>query len=306
MNGLLILNKGEGITSQTAVSRVRRLFGGVKAGHTGTLDPMATGVLPILLGNATKAGDFLLSSVKNYEAVLRLGLTTDTEDTTGAVLTQTDRIPPAEEVLRVLEGFRGESLQTPPMYSALKVNGQKLVDLARAGKEVDRAPRPITVFRLSAKQLSQQDYALSLSVSKGTYIRTLCADIGAALGCGGCMAALCRSEAGGFSLEEAVTLEALEEMSPAERCKTVKPVSQIFASWPHITLSAFYSRLARCGCPISLSSLHISLPLGERVSLWEGEEFFAIAEVVEENYQRPGTGPALRPLRQFPKDKPDQ
>ena len=301
-NGILILHKEEGMTSQTAVARLRRLFGGIKAGHTGTLDPMATGVLPVMLGNATRAGEFMLSSVKHYDAILRLGLTTDTEDTTGTVLTRSPHLPTEKEVQEALCAFRGEILQTPPMYSALKVGGRKLVDLARQGVEVERDPRPITVYALTAERLSESDYRLSCTVSKGTYIRTLCADIGAALGVGGVMAALCRTRASGFSLEEAVTLSELEAMSPEEREARILPVHRIFRELPRVDLSPFFARLAKCGCPLSLSKLRLSFPVGGLVTLWQEGRFFALAECVAENRQLPDSGPALKPIRQFPED----
>ena len=301
-NGILILHKEEGMTSQTAVARLRRLFGGIKAGHTGTLDPMATGVLPVMLGGATRAGEFMLSSVKHYDAVLRLGITTDTEDTTGTVLTETDTLPTEEEVQAALSAFRGEILQTPPMYSALKVGGKKLVDLARQGVEVDRAPRPITVHALTAKRLSDRDYRLSCTVSKGTYIRTLCADIGAALGVGGAMAALCRTEASGFALSEAVTLSELEAMTPEEREARVLPVHRVFADKPALSLSPFFARLAKSGCPLSLAKLRADFPVGSLVTLWQDGHFFALAECVAENRQLPDSGPALKPIRQFTED----
>ena len=160
--GLFLLYKEAGLTSQAAVSRVKRLFGATKAGHTGTLDPMAEGVLPILLGRAVKASEFLLTGEKHYIATLRLGITTDTEDITGKVLSQCDKLPEENEVLAAVRRFEGESLQIPPMYSALKVDGKKLCDLARRGETVKREARPITVYSLRAKQLSPADYELTV------------------------------------------------------------------------------------------------------------------------------------------------
>ena len=294
MSGILLLDKGEGITSQGAVTRVKRLFGESKVGHTGTLDPMATGLLPILLGRAVKASEFLLSSHKHYEATLRLGLTTDTEDITGTVLTAADALPSEDTVLKALEGFRGQIWQTPPMYSALKVGGKKLVDLARAGVVIDRAPREITVYRLEAEKLSESDYRLDVICSKGTYIRTLCADIGAALGVGGVMAALRRVEAGGFSLSDAYTLEQLEAMNPEERQETLLPVERIFESCEKITLPPFFARLLRCGAAVSQKKLGLGLPIGTRLRLYDKAGFFAVAEIVICEDE-----PAVKPIRQF-------
>ncbi len=278
VTGIFILNKEEGLTSQSAVNRVKRLFGAEKAGHTGTLDPMATGVLPVLLGRAVKASEFMLSSDKHYRATLRLGMTTDTEDTTGEVLSRADTLPTAEEVFAAANAFRGEILQTPPMYSALKQNGKKLVDLARAGITVEREPRQITVRRLTLRQLSPSDYEMDVVCSKGTYIRTLCADIGAALGVGGVMASLCRTEAAGFSLSDAHTLKEAEVLSDEGRRALLFPVERVFLSLPKVTLPPFFARLARNGAPIYQKKIGVSLPEKSRVRLSDADGFFAVAE----------------------------
>ena len=278
VTGIFILNKQEGLTSQSAVNRVKRLFGAEKAGHTGTLDPMATGVLPVLLGRAVKASEFMLSSDKHYRATLRLGMTTDTEDTTGEVLSRADTLPTAEAVFAAADAFRGETLQTPPMYSALKQNGKKLVDLARAGITVEREPRQITVRRLTLRQLSPSDYEMDVVCSKGTYIRTLCADIGASLGVGGVMASLCRTEAAGFSLSDAHTLKEAEVLSDEGRRALLFPVERVFLSLPKVTLPPFFARLARNGAPIYQKKIGVSLPEKSRVRLSDADGFFAVAE----------------------------
>lgn len=278
VTGIFILNKEEGLTSQSAVNRVKRLFGAEKAGHTGTLDPMATGVLPVLLGRAVKASEFMLSSDKHYRATLRLGMTTDTEDTTGEVLSRADTLPTAEAVFAAADAFRGEILQTPPMYSALKQNGKKLVDLARAGITVEREPRQITVRRLTLRQLSPSDYEMDVVCSKGTYIRTLCADIGASLGVGGVMASLCRTEAAGFSLSDAHTLKEAEALSDEGRRALLFPVERVFLSLPKVTLPPFFARLARNGAPIYQKKIGVSLPEKSRVRLSDADGFFAVAE----------------------------
>ncbi len=293
-NGILILNKSAGMTSQSAVSRVRRLFDGVKAGHTGTLDPMATGVLPILLGRAVKASEYMLESGKHYRATLRLGVTTDTEDTTGHILSTSDAIPDEATVLAALDAFRGEILQTPPMYSALKVGGRKLVDLARAGEVIERTPRSITVYALSGERVSDTDYTLDVHCSKGTYIRTLCADIGRALGCGGTMASLLRTEAAGFPLSAAHTLEELEALDPAARAALLYPTEHIFRDLQPITLPAFFAHLAKNGVEIYLHKLGLMLPLGTRVRLCDGAGFFALGEV-----RAFDGGNAIKPIKQF-------
>ena len=279
--GVLIIDKPAGMTSHDVVGKVRRLYGTRRVGHTGTLDPMATGVLTVLIGRAAKAAEYLSSDRKTYLATLRLGLTTDTEDTTGEILTQCDHIPDETAVMAVLPRFRGEIKQIPPMYSALKVNGQKLYDLARRGEVIERQARPITVHRLEAERLNDTDYALTVTCSAGTYIRTLCADIGAALGCGGAMASLRRTEAGGFSLERAYAPAALEEMTEEARLSLLLPIASLFENLPAITLSAFHERLIRGGCAVDQRKLGQKLDLSMRARLMNASgEFFALGEIV--------------------------
>lgn len=294
IDGIFILNKGADMTSQSAVTRVKRLFGAEKAGHTGTLDPMATGVLPVLLGRASKASEYMLSSDKHYRATLRLGITTDTEDTTGRILTESKALPAAAEVLAAADAFRGEILQTPPMYSALKKDGKKLVDLARAGITVEREPRRITVHRLTLTPLSERDYDMEVICSKGTYIRTLCADLGAALGVGGVMASLCRLAAAGFPLSEAHTLEELEALSEEGRRTLLVPIERVFSGLSRLVLPPFYARLARCGAPIYQRKIGVCLPVGTRVRMADEKGFFAVAEVTELP-----DGLAFKSLKQF-------
>lgn len=279
--GVLLIDKQGGLTSHDVVGRVRRLFGTRRVGHTGTLDPMATGVLVLLLGRAAKAAEYLTVHDKCYEATLRLGCTTDTEDTTGNVLTKSNDIPDSEAVFTAAAGFEGLYLQTPPMVSALKVNGQKLLKLARRGEEVTRTPRPVTIHRLTvAKTDSPTDYHLTVHCSAGTYIRTLCADIGKALGCGGVMAALRRTAVAGDTLADCVTLAELEEMSAAERLALLRPVEALFTKLPAVKLPAFYLRLCRSGCEIYQKKLGTDLAVGERVRLLDTEgAFFALGEV---------------------------
>ena len=294
MNGIIVINKGEGITSQGAVKRVSKLFSEKKAGHTGTLDPLATGVLPVLVGRAVKASEYMLSSDKYYRATLRLGLTTDTEDITGEVLTTCENIPGECEVIAAISSFVGEHMQIPPMFSALKVGGKKLCDLARAGQTIDRAPRPITIFSIEAKRINDTDYSLDVHCSKGTYIRTLCADIGKALGCGGAMAALCRTKASVFTLDDSHTLDEIEAMTDAEKMSLVIPIERVFEDLKKITLPDFYARLAGSGAEIYLAKIGVTLPLGERVRLYNANGFFALGEVREfEN------GCAVKPIKLF-------
>lgn len=293
-NGVIIINKEIGPTSQGVVNRVKRLLGASKAGHTGTLDPMATGVLPVLIERGVKASEFMLSSDKHYVATLLLGQTTDTEDVTGDVLTESDNIPNESEVMAVIDSFVGAYLQTPPMYSALKIGGKKLCDLAREGKTVEREPREVTIHSLTAEKINDREYTLDVHCSKGTYIRTLCADIGEKLGCGGCMKTLCRASASGFSLADAHTLSELENMTDAEREECVFPVEYIFREYREVKLPAFFSKLAHSGLEIYLKKINLDLPIGERVRLADENGFFAIGEVREYD-----DGRAIKPIRQF-------
>lgn len=279
VSGIVVVNKHAGVTSNDIVIKLRRLFGTRQVGHTGTLDPMATGVLPVLIGRAVKASENITAENKRYTAHLKLGITTDTEDTTGTVLSKTDTLPKEEDVLAVCADFVGDILQTPPMYSALKVNGRKLVDLAREGITVERQARPITVHSLQAVKLAEDLYELDVSCSKGTYIRTLCADIGAKLGCGGAMARLTRTESGPFSLAEACTIEQLEAMTEAERAACVIPLENFFLDCPAVDLPAFYARLARNGCEIYQKKIHTDLPVGTTVRMIHDGVFFALGQV---------------------------
>ena len=285
-SGIVLLEKEAGMTSHTAVRRLARLFGVEKAGHTGTLDPMATGVLPVLIGRGVKASEYLTEGDKHYIATLRLGLTTDTEDITGTTLRVSDRLPDEAEVLAALQAFRGEILQTPPMYSALKVGGHKLMDFARRGVTVEREPRPITVHRLTAEKLSESDYRLDVVCSKGTYIRTLCADIGAALGVGGVMASLCRAEAAGFPLSACHTLAAYEAMTEEERNAAVIPTEALFTCLPALYFPPFFARLAENGQRVDEKKLGASYPEKTRLRLVDDAGFFAIGEITPEGSVR--------------------
>jgi tRNA pseudouridine55 synthase len=282
-SGVLLINKHAGVTSHDIVNRIRRLYGTRRVGHAGTLDPMATGVLVVLVGRAAKACEYLSSDRKQYLATLRLGLTTDSEDTTGQILTITKKLPTCEQVIEIIPEFLGKIQQIPPMYSALKVNGQKLLDLARRGKTVERAAREIEIFELTCTPTEQKsDYELLVTCSGGTYIRTLCADIGARLGCGGVMASLQRKQACGFDLANSYTLTQIEEMSEEERTSLLIPTESLFADLPEIRLPAFYERLIRSGCAVAQKKLRADVALGKRVRLADASGiFFALGEATE-------------------------
>ena len=294
--GVLAVRKGEGMTSHDVVNRVRRLYNTKRVGHAGTLDPLATGVLVVLVGRAAKACEYISSDRKTYRATLRLGITTDTEDITGEVLTKSENIPDSDAVKAVAGEFVGNLKQIPPMYSALKVNGQKLYDLARQGVTVEREARDITVFSLDVKETdSPTDYILTVSCSGGTYIRTLCADIGARLGCGGVMATLERLEACGISIEECRTLEELDAIDETQRQSLLLPTERLFSDLESVRLPAFFEKLFRDGCPIYQKKIKTNIPVGLRVKICsENGKFFAIGEVVERE-----EGSAIKSLKIF-------
>ena len=277
MNGIVIIDKPQGWTSQDVTARLRRVFNTRRIGHGGTLDPMATGVLPVFVGRATRGVEFFEHAEKTYETVLCPGITTDTEDLTGTVLTECPVALTEEDVLAVLPKFRGEILQVPPMYSALKVNGQKLCDLARKGKEVERKPRPITIHELEYLGFEAEGIRLRVRCSKGTYIRTLCKDIGEALGCGGCMAALRRVQAGEYTLEGSVPLRELLDISEAgaDVEHLLRPVDSMFASHPALTLNGKQTRLVKNGNAFAGScadgTYRVYSPEGEFLALCKAE-----------------------------------
>ena len=272
MNGIVIVDKPQEWTSQDVTARLRRVFNTRRIGHGGTLDPMATGVLPVFVGRATRGVEFFEHAEKTYETVLRLGITTDTEDIFGTVLTEQEAFVTGERLEEVLETFRGEILQVPPMYSALKVGGQKLCDLARRGKEVERQPRPITIHELTLMGMEAEGIRLRVRCSKGTYIRTLCKDIGQALGCGGCMAALRRVQAGEYTIAEAVPLQELLETAEPE--KYLRGVDTMFRSHPQVTLTANQEKRCRCG-----NSFSVQMEDGTYRAYGRDGEFLMLARV---------------------------
>ena len=274
MNGIVIVDKPRGWTSQDVTARLRRVFGTRRIGHGGTLDPMATGVLPVFVDRATRGVEFFEHAEKTYEAVLRLGVLTDTEDITGEVL-ETRAVAVSEpKFLKALESFRGEILQVPPMYSALKVNGQKLCDLARKGKEVERKPRPITIHELTCLSFDGEKARLRVRCSKGTYIRTLCKDIGLALGCGGCMESLRRTAAGGYTIEESVPLATLLES--ADPGQYLRAVDTMFHQYEKVVLTANQEKRCRNG-----NSFSIDLAPGTYRAYGQDGEFLMLAKVEE-------------------------
>ncbi len=270
--GVVIVDKAAGMTSFDVVAKMRRIYGTRRVGHTGTLDPDATGVLVVLVGRAAKAAEYLTAGKKQYTATLKLGVTTDTEDTSGEVLSTSEDIPDAASVTAAAKSFFGEYMQIPPMYSALKRGGEKLVDLARRGITVEREARRVEIYSIECEPTSDiTEYTLRVLCSHGTYIRTLCADIGAKLGCGGCMASLRRGETGGFTLPDAHTVEQIAE-APDEYLLSTET---LFPELREMNFDGEDERLIKNGVSVSAKRFFE----GERLRLYAGGEFFGLGEV---------------------------
>lgn len=270
-SGILIIDKPAGWTSMDVCAKLRGIFHEKRVGHGGTLDPMATGVLPLFIGRATRAVEFAEKSDKEYIAGLKLGVITNTQDITGQVLEERLVQVGREQLEAVLEQFRGNIMQIPPMYSAIKINGKKLYELARKGREVERPARPVTIKSLQI--LDQQGkglYTILVRCSKGTYIRALCHDIGQALGCGGCMASLRRTEAAGFPLRDTRTLEELQ--AAPDPAALLMPVDELFADRERLTVPAGVEKKIRNG----MTAVLPDLAPGEYRVYSQGEIFLAL------------------------------
>ena len=292
--GVLILDKPKDMTSHDAVDRIRKLYSTRAVGHTGTLDPMATGVLVMLVGRATKAAELIAADEKRYLAQMTLGVSTDTLDTTGKELSRSDDIPGEEAVRQAVARFTGSYGQVPPMYSAIKKDGVKMVDLARRGISIELEPRPITVSGIIAERVSERECSLDVRCSAGTYIRSLCRDIGDALGCGAAMSALRRVQSGRFTLEESHTLEEIEALDPEKRGALLLPVESLFLAAPELVLPQFFAALAHNGQPVYLKKIGADLPENTLVRLSDTDGFFAVARVVSVDGAL-----AAKPLKQF-------
>ncbi len=274
MNGILVIDKPQGWTSMDVCAKLRGVFHEKRVGHAGTLDPVATGVLPVFFGRATRAVEFAAESDKEYIANLKLGVITNTQDTTGQVLEVRPVTAGRDQVEAALERFRGEISQVPPMYSAVKVNGKKLYELARKGREVERRPRQIVIKALEITNcISPEEYELRVLCSKGTYVRTLCHDIGQVLGCGGCMSALRRSRAAGFTLEQAVPLE--QVLSDPDPAALLLPVDAYFAGRPELVLGGEKEKRVRNGGAVEAPDV----PGGEYRVYGADRTFLALARV---------------------------
>ncbi len=251
-SGILIIDKSPGWTSQDVTAKLRGLFGERRVGHGGTLDPMATGVLPVFLGRATRAVEFFEHAEKEYIAGLRLGLTTDTEDIWGTVRSeQPVHVMPAK-VRAAVESLRGTRQQVPPMYSAVKIGGRKLYELARAGRQVERKPRTVSILDAELLEGEGEHWRFRVVCSKGTYVRTLCRELGESLGCGGCMEALRRTRAGCYGLDGACTIESLMEMAKEERIALLRPVDSLFLGHAPLHLTQNQTNRVLCGNAFSI------------------------------------------------------
>lgn len=275
MNGIILVDKPCGWTSHDVVGKLRGILRERRIGHSGTLDPMATGLLVVFAGRATRAVEFAEADSKEYIARLRLGVSTDTQDTTGNVLNTCETLPSKDELIAAANGFLGEISQIPPMYSAIKINGKKLYELARRGEIVERSPRKVTISKLELLGEDKCDYILDIHCSKGTYIRTLCSDIGDKLGCGGCMSSLRRVKAGVFSITQAHTMEQIQAAADlGELDGIIIPVDTLFTDKPKLTVNEFEEKKLRNGNTIKTKSAD-----GTYRVYSESGEFLLLAEV---------------------------
>ena len=275
-HGVLNIYKEAGYTSHDVVAKLRGILHQKKIGHTGTLDPDAVGVLPVCLGRATKLCDLLTDETKTYEAVVRLGVETDTQDMSGQVIRERPVLVAEEEIRSCVKGFLGEQMQIPPMYSALKVNGKKLCELAREGKTVERRPRPVTFYEIEICGIELPRMTMRVTCSKGTYIRTLCHDIGARLGCGGAMEHLIRTRVGRFQIAGALTLSQVESLAGEEKVQEkIISVEEMFSDLPAVTVRPEADLLVHNGNPVAAGL--ISDGEGGRVRMYDsGGSFIGI------------------------------
>ncbi len=286
MNGLIIINKEAGFTSHDVVAKMRGICKMRKIGHTGTLDPMATGVLPICLGKATGVCSLLTDSDKEYRATFKLGIQTDTQDITGTILSQKEINCSVEQIRNTILSFEGKQNQIPPMYSALKINGQKLCDLARSGKTVDRNPRPIEIYQITILRIEIPFVEILVFCSKGTYIRTLCNDIGEDLHCGACLTELVRTKAAGYSLDQAITLGQLQEYKDLDQLDQIcMPIDSVFLHLPKVTVQNEYQKqLVNGNClPVPCIPEYSSAKGGHQIRIYdESGQFVGVYAYREE------------------------
>ena len=293
-NGIILIDKPQGITSHDAVFAMRRLLHTKKTGHTGTLDPDATGLLVVLAGRAAKAAEYIVSEDKVYEATLLLGIATDTQDAGGSAVFTSEDVPDESAVLAAAASFVGKYAQVPPMYSAIKQNGRKLVDLARKGIETERQPRNVVIYGIECKKQSEKEYKMRVNCSKGTYIRTLCDDIGKKLGCGGCMSSLRRIKSGCYDVKDAVPLEECKKMTYEELTARLVDTESLFSDLPIVRPEGFFLHLCKSGAELYQNKIKTDHRLGQRVRLYDENGFFALGEVRQFD-----GGEAIKPIKVF-------
>ena len=281
-SGIIIINKPKGITSHNCISKLRYLLKQRKIGHCGTLDPMASGVLPIMIGSAVKASEFLVDHDKRYFAGIKLGVTTDTQDITGNVISEHQgELPSFGEFAKIAKEFEGEILQTPPMYSALKVGGVKLLNYAREGVTIEREARKVNIYSCDPLE-KDGEFFLDVKCSRGTYIRTLCADIGERLGCGACMSSLVRTEVDVFKIEDAVVFDDLNDMTVEEILSHLIPTERMFLHLPEARMDDFFDRLYHHGEAIRLGKLRgIHGETGDLFRVYDKDGFYSVGEIIE-------------------------
>ncbi len=281
-SGIIIIQKPVGITSHNCISKLRYLLKQRKIGHCGTLDPMASGILPIMIGSAVKASEYLVDHDKRYFAGIKLGISTDTEDISGNIIKKHEgALPSFEEFSEVAKSFVGEIMQIPPMYSALKVGGVKLYDLAREGVTIERQARKVKIYSCVPSQ-KDGEFFLDVECSRGTYIRTLCADIGEKLGCGACMCSLDRTEVGVFKREDAIVFDDLNHMTPEEILSHLIPIEKMFLHLREARMDEFFNRLYFHGEKIKLGKLRgINGEVGEMFRVYDKDGFYSLGEIVE-------------------------
>ena len=286
LNGIICVNKPAGFTSFDVIAKMRGILKMRRLGHGGTLDPMATGVLPVFAGSAAKASEMLPDHDKIYVAGFKLGTATDTQDCTGKVLSEIDKPVSRYELDAAAERFKGDIMQIPPMYSAVSVNGKRLYELARQGVTVERKPRPITVYTLDILEYNEEkrEGKMKIACSKGTYIRTLINDIGEALGCGGIMTSLERTAACGVSISDCVTLEQLQQEADrgGDFSSFVLPVAEVFGYLPKVHLSAEQERMYRNGIRLDIDRVKMDEPNAERYAVYGVSKFIGTAVIMPE------------------------
>lgn len=286
-SGVLNVYKEKGFTSHDVVAKIRKLYGTKKVGHTGTLDPQATGCLPVLIGSAVKACDLIPEEGKTYRATVRFGIETDTEDIWGKVIKRDEKRPDKATFRSRMLTFLGEYHQIPPMVSAIKVDGKKLYEYAREGKVIKREARRVFVHDFELLSFSDEEACVRATVSKGTYIRTLLVDLCASCGVLGAMSALEREKSGAFSLSTARTLSQIEAMTPRKREDALLPTEELFSSYPRFVLPSFFDQLIMNGCAVRVEKLGLTeFKVGQVFRLYEKSRFVALGKVIEDEGEK--------------------